>query len=96
MREDRSMIVPPGSIVKTAYVSISAIELACKERMAVGDVDRAYQKRLQMAPDQPWPPPLGHWGTPHSFVIEDGRHEYVAALMLGCSHLLVAWMEKPE
>jgi hypothetical protein len=94
--EDRSISVPQGALVKTGYVAVEDIRLACRERMAVGDVDRVYQRRLQIAPDQPWPPPRGHWLDGDKFMIEDGRHEYVAALMLGCTHILVAWVAFQE
>lgn len=93
--EGRSISVPPGHIVVTGYVPIQDVELACKERMAIGDVDRAYQRRIQIAPNQPFPPPRGRWRSTDKFIIEDGRHDYVAALMLGVTHILVAW-ERPQ
>ncbi len=90
--EDRSIVVPAGHVVRTGYVSVDMVTMACRDRMAVGDVDRAFQKRLQLGTNQLWPCPRGHWNG-ERFVIEDGRHEYIAALMLGQSHLLVAWVE---
>jgi len=60
--------------------------------MSIGDVDRAYQKRLQLGDRQPWPCPRGHWEGDR-FVIVDGRHEYVSCLMLGIEWVLVAWVE---
>lgn len=95
LREDRSLVVPPGHVVRTAYVAIDQVRLACRDRMAIGDVERAYRKRLQLGSAQPWPPPVGHWDGDR-FVILDGRHETVAALMLGVEYLLVAWVEKAE
>lgn len=89
---DRSMLVEPGRVVKTGYVDVFVCKLACRERMAVGDVAGAYQKLLQLGANSSWPCPRGHWEG-ERFVIVDGRHEYVAALMLGRSHLLVAWIE---
>lgn len=89
---DRSIRVPAGKVVKTGYVDVFACRLACRDRMAVGDVSAAYQKLLQCGPDQPFPCPNGFWQQ-NSFIIQDGRHAYVAALMLGWSHLLVAWIE---
>lgn len=89
---DRSMAVPPGALVKTDYVAVEDVVLACRERMSVGDVDRAYQKRLQLGDHQSWPPPRGHWQGSR-FILEDGRHEFVAVLMLGLPKLLVAWVE---
>lgn len=88
--EDRSIAVPAGHVVVTGYVAVEDVRLACRDRMAIGDVDRAYQRRLQLADRQPWPCPRGHWDG-ERFVIVDGRHEFVAALMIGHSHLLFAW-----
>jgi hypothetical protein len=63
----------------------------------VGDVDRAFQRRLQHQPDDAWPPPVGEWEDDsdgaRTFVIHDGRHEFIAALMLGSREILVAWIE---
>lgn len=92
---DRGMAVPAGAVVRTGYVAIEDVRLACRDRMAVGDVEAAYRKRLQLGDRQPWPPPRGHWQGDR-FVILDGRHEYVSALMLGFSHILVAWIEAPN
>jgi hypothetical protein len=89
---DRSMAVPPGNIVRTARVPVEDIVLACRDRMAVGDVDRAFRQRLQLGDRQPWPCPRGHWRGDR-FVLEDGRHEFVATLMLGHPSILVAWVE---
>jgi hypothetical protein len=89
---DRSLTVPPGAIVRTGYVDVFKIRLACRERMAVGDVGAAFQKRLQIGPAQSWPPPNGHWDG-DTFVIEDGRHEWIAAVMLGQTYLFVAWLD---
>lgn len=89
--QDRGMAVPPGQIVRTGYVDIWQIKLACRDRMAVGDVDAAYRRRLQLGDRQPWPPPYGYWQDDR-FVIVDGRHEFIACMMLGLSHVLVAWL----
>lgn len=93
--EDRGMAVPPGAVVQSGYVRIEMVRLACRERMAVGDVERAMQRRMACAPSQPWPCPRGQWEG-ERFVIIDGRHEYVAALMLGVEHILVAWVSPDE
>jgi hypothetical protein len=60
--------------------------------MSVGDVDRAFQKLLQAGAESPFPCPNGTWDG-DEFVIADGRHEYIAALMLGKTHILVAWLD---
>jgi hypothetical protein len=88
--EDRSLAVPPGQTVVTGYVHVDALRLACRARMAVGDVDRAYQRRIQLGDHQPWPPPRGVWHGDR-FVVIDGRHDVIAAMMLGQEHVLVAW-----
>lgn len=58
--------------------------------MAVGDIETAYRRQLAIGDHQAWPCPNGEWDG-ETFVIHDGRHAYIAALMLGFSHLLVAW-----
>ena len=93
--EDRSLAVPPGRLVRTGYVSVWQVRLGCRERMSIGDVKSSYERRLQLGDHQPWPCPRGEWDG-EDFVIHDGRHEYVAAVMLGHDHLLVAWPEKAE
>jgi hypothetical protein len=86
------MVVARGQRVETAYVDVHRIRLACRHPMSVGDVDRAFQKRLQLGDRQPWPCPTGKWAEDGWFEIHDGRHEYIATLMLGHSHILVAWI----
>lgn len=90
---DRSLTVPRGAIVRTGYVAVENVRMACRERMSVGDVDRAFQKRLQHGDAQPWPCPNGRWDG-ERFELHDGRHEFIATLMLGHTHLLVAWIEE--
>lgn len=95
--EDRTIRVPKGQVVRTGYASADRVRLACTDRMAIGDVERAYRRRIQLDGDQPWPPPTGYWLSDvdgaMTFVLEDGRHEFVAALMLGYREILVAWVE---
>jgi len=93
--EDRSMAVPPAHLVRTSYVAIEQVTMACRERMTPGDVKGAYEKLLQLNGAQPWPSPRGHWNG-ERFVIVDGRHQYIASLMLGLTHVLVAWVEDPR
>lgn len=87
------MRVEAGHVVVTGYVEIDQVRLGCRDRMAVGDVAGAYQKLLQLGSAEQWPCPVGRWNGDR-FVIHDGRHQYVASLMLGRSHILVAWIEK--
>lgn len=90
---DRSMLVPPGQLVKTGYVEVFRCRHACRERMGAGDVKAAYEKLLQLGGAASWPPPRGHWEG-DTFVVVDGRHEHVAAVMLGRTHLFVAWVDE--
>lgn len=95
LAEDRSLAVPPGEAIRTGYVHVDKIRLACRVRMAVGDVDRAYQRRLQLGDHQPWPCPRGVWEGDR-FAVIDGRHDVVAATMLGQEWILVAWPEPAD
>jgi hypothetical protein len=90
---DRSFAVPAGAIVRTGYVAVDKVRLKCRARMAIGDVEAAHRRLLQLGSACSFPPPNGRWDG-ETFEIADGRHEYVAALMLGRSHILVAWMEE--
>lgn len=89
---DRSLSVPPGQLVRTGYVEMHRIRLGCRDRITVGDVERAYRQQLALGEHQAWPCPNGEWDG-ETFVLHDGRHAYVAALMIGLTHLLVAWVE---
>lgn len=93
--EDRHFLVPQDHIVKTDYVRIEDVKLACRDRMAVGDVEVAYRRRLQLGNKQPFPCPYGYWEGDR-FVLVDGRHDYVACLMIGHTHILVAWLEREQ
>jgi hypothetical protein len=90
--QDRSLLVAPGQVVKTGYVDVWKCRFSCRERMAVGDLATAFQKVQQLGDQSAWPCPNGHWEG-EEFVIHDGRHEYLASLMVGRTHLLVAWLE---
>jgi len=90
--EGRSMLVTQGARVITGYVPIHKVRLGCRDRMAVGDVEVAYRRQLQLGPSQAWPCPTGEWDG-DTFVVHDGRHHTVACLMLGIEHLFVAWLE---
>ncbi|PYE84166.1 hypothetical protein [Pseudoroseicyclus aestuarii] len=90
--EDRSLIVPPGRRIVTGYAPIDRVRIANRSRMAIGDVDAAMRQQLALGAAQKWPCPNGRWEG-EDFVVHDGRHAFVAALMLGLEHLLVAWLE---
>lgn len=91
---DRSMLVEPGQIVKTAWIDIDLVVLGCRDRMAVGDVGDKWREILQRGGGRAaWSPPRGHWREDGRFVVCDGRHETVAALMMGQDKIFVAWVE---
>lgn len=91
---DRSLRVPAGSVIVSGYVDVWKCRLANRERMAPEAVAAAWQKLLQLGADSLHPCPNGHWDG-DEFVIHDGRHEYVAAVMLGREQILVAWVDTP-
>lgn len=85
-------VVPAGSKVITDYVPIEQVVLACRDRMDIAAVEKAMQRRMSCAPNAPWPCPVGEWRADRMWIF-DGRHEAIGAIMLGCSHILVAWIE---
>lgn len=92
LAEDRALSIPSGHLVRTGLVDVFKVRLANRTRMAVGDIDRAYQKRLQTGGNHPFPCPNGRWDG-DVFVIHDGRHEWLATIALGHAQMLVAWIE---
>lgn len=90
--------VPPGHVVRTGYVAIA--DVVCQSRpghqLLPAEVERAYRRQLDFGDEQGWPPPTGYWRPDGRFVLTDGRNRYVACLMLGVAHLLVAWLVPPE
>jgi hypothetical protein len=89
---DRSFIVPRGATVASAWIQHHIIRFAHHGAIAIGDVERAFQRVLHRGPENGgWPPPVGYWdgGT---FVLCDGRHEFIASLMHGQCELFVAWV----
>lgn len=92
--DERSIELPPGWTITTGYVAIDTARLGCRDRMAIGDVEHSMRRLLELGASQPWPCPRGYWDHDR-FVIVDGRHQYVAALLLGHEHLLVAWPSPP-
>lgn len=94
---DRTMLVPPNHVVRSGWVDIHRIRLACDTRMSVGDVSDAYAKVLHNgAANGAWPPPFGEWDREEEgvFILLDGRHEMLARLMHGQKKLFIAWLEE--
>jgi hypothetical protein len=94
MREWAGPTVPPGHVVLTGYVQVEdvvcLVQLASQLNPAA--VERAYREQLAEGASQAWPPPSGYWREDGRFVLTDGRHRFVAALMLGMRHLFVCWL----
>jgi hypothetical protein len=93
--EDRSLSVKPGQCVRTAWIDIDLCKLANRSRMSPEAVQKKYQKLLCMGDNCSWPPIVGQWDG-ERFNVYDGRHEYLASLMLGRTKLLVGWLEDVE
>ena len=55
-------------------------------------VEKKYRRLLSLGECAPWPPIVGHWEEGR-FVVCDGRHDYLAALMIGRDKLFVCWLE---
>lgn len=90
-------LVPAGHTVATGYVDIHQVICLAGSgsQLHPAEVERAYRRQLELADGQTWPPPTGYWRHDGRFVLTDGRNRYVAALMLGIRHLLVAWLRPP-
>ena len=88
--------VPPAHALHVEYVPIHDIVChATYSQLYPAEVERAYRRQLELGDHQGWPPPTGYWRDDGRFVLTDGRNRYVAALMLGFEHLLVAWLAPP-
>jgi hypothetical protein len=59
--EDRSMVVQPDEIVKTAWVPVDQCVIGCRDRMDFAAIERAGRKLLQIGRAQTWPPINGEW-----------------------------------
>lgn len=88
---DRSILVPRSKYICTAWITVSTCTLGNHAPMSPEAVEKAYRRLLSQGDAASWPPPNGEW-LGDRFVIHDGRHEYIASLMLGRTEILVAWM----
>lgn len=93
--EDRSLNVRPTQIVRTAWVAIDICKLGNRAQMSPEAVEKKFRMLLSMGDCAHWPPIVGHWEDDR-FVVCDGRHEYLASLMLGRDRLFVAWLEEVQ
>jgi hypothetical protein len=90
--EDRSMCVQPHQVVRTAWVDIDLCKLGFRLPMSPEAVEKKFRKLLNIGNCAPWPPIVGHWEG-ERFLVDDGRHDYLAALMMGRDKLFVCWLE---
>ncbi len=90
--DDRSLMVRPDQIVRTAWIPVNTCQLGCRDRMDVAAIERAYRRYLQAGDCQIWPPIVGHWEG-ERFTVCDGRHELLALTALGRETVFVAWLE---
>lgn len=97
LAEDRSVRVPPGYRVVGGYVPVFQVVHACRAMMAAGDVEAALRRALQLGDDQEHPAPFGEWVETdcgcRRFMILDGRHQHLSAIMRGKEELYVEWLE---
>jgi hypothetical protein len=90
--EDRSMCVQPHQLVRTAWIDIDLCRLGFRLPMSPEAVEKKFRRLLNLGDCAPWPPIVGHWEG-ERFLVDDGRHDYLAALMLGRDKLFVCWLE---
>jgi hypothetical protein len=89
--EDRSLVVKPGEHVRTAWIDIDLCSMACRAVMQPATVAAKFQRLLCLGENSAWPPIVGEW-CDERFSILDGRHEFLASLMLGRTKIFVAWL----
>jgi hypothetical protein len=90
--EGRSMCVQPNQVVRTAWVDIDLCRLSFRLPMSPEAVEKKYRRLLNLGECAPWPPIVGHWEVGR-FVVCDGRHDYLASLMIGRDKLFVCWLD---
>ena len=90
--EDRSMCVQPDQIVRTAWIDVDLCVLGSRLPMSPEAVEKKFRRLLNIGDAAPWPPIVGHWEG-ERFLVDDGRHDYLAALMLGRERVFVCWLD---
>jgi hypothetical protein len=89
--------VAAGHVVETRYVPVEDVVIHAQQHpLSPPAVERAYCRQLELGDGQAWPPLTGYWRDDGKFVLTDGRHRFVAALMLGMEYVLVAWLVPPS
>jgi len=83
------MITPTGQLLVTAYVPLADIVFQNDVPMSCLEVQRKVDEYVRIGPNHPEPLMVEWRGDrPH---LLDGRHRYIAALMLGRRVALVGW-----
>lgn len=90
--EDRSMCVQPSQVVQTAWVDIDLCKLGCRSPISPEAVEKKFRRLLNIGDCAAWPPIVGHWEG-ERFLIDDGRHDFLASLMLGREKVFVCWLQ---
>lgn len=97
--EHQAFHVPPDWVEVSGYVPAHWIRIDNTARMAVGDIDQKYQALMGERHWRPGfqlsPPPKGYWEVEEDgrlvFVLSDGRHRTITAILMGDRKLLVRW-----
>lgn len=89
---DRTLIVQPGEMVMTAWIDIDQCVLGCRVLMSPEAVEKRFRVLLHLGACAEWPPIVGHWRSDGRFSVDDGRHSYLASLMIGQRALFVCWL----
>lgn len=87
------MIIPAGHVLKSAYLPLLEIVFPLNGApMAIASVKEKIDHYSSIGPGQTYPLPIGKW-VDGRFHLWDGRHRYIASLMMGRSTMLVGWVE---
>jgi hypothetical protein len=84
------MCVHEDETVCVEWIDIDLCVLGNRAPLTPEAVEKKWRAMLQNGDAIWWPPICGHW-LGSRFVVGDGRHTYVAALMRGCERVLVCW-----
>jgi hypothetical protein len=87
------MMIDEGHVMRSAYVKTAEIVFPMGGRpMAVASVEEKVRRASAYPGREFYPLPVGKW-VERRFHLWDGRHRYIAALMLGQETMLVCWTE---
>lgn len=91
-------VVPRGCVERQGYVPMGRITLGDPGRIDPAAVTEKYRELIHLTYTgaQPSPPPVGRWLDDGTFEIIDGRHHWLALVMLGYRTFLVRWQETTD